>query len=54
MVSFSDPFTFIMLVFLQDFPLCMFLSVWERRQLGFVMLNGNLVVSRWVGLAYDR
>ena len=26
----------------------------ERRQLGFVTLNGNLAVSGWVGLAYDR
>ena len=29
-------------------------EVRERRQLGFVMLNGNLAVSGWVGLAYDR
>ena len=26
----------------------------ERRQLGFVTLNGNLAVSGWVGLAYDH
>ena len=26
----------------------------ERQQLGFVTLNGNLVVREWVGLAYDR
>ena len=26
----------------------------QRRQLGCVTLNGNLVVSGWVGLAYDR
>ena len=26
----------------------------ERRQLGFVTLNGNLAVSGWVGLTYDR
>ena len=27
----------------------------ERRQLGFFLtLNGNLVISGWVGLAYDR
>ena len=26
----------------------------ERRKLGFVTLNGNLTVSGWVGLAYDR
>ena len=26
----------------------------ERRQWGFVTLNGNLAVSGWVGLAYDR
>ena len=26
----------------------------ERRQLGFVTLNGNLTVSGWVGLAYDH
>ena len=26
----------------------------ERRQLCFVTLNGNLAVSGWVGLAYDR
>ena len=25
----------------------------EHRQLGFVTLNSNLVVSGWVGLAYD-
>ena len=30
------------------------LLVRERRQLGFVTLNGNLAVSGWVGLAYDR
>ena len=34
------------------------LHIWalirERRQLGFVTLNGNLAVSGWVGLAYDR
>ena len=29
-------------------------ELWERRQLGFVTLNGNLAVSGWVGLAYDR
>ena len=26
----------------------------EHRQLGFVTLNGNLAVSGWMGLAYDR
>ena len=26
----------------------------ERRQLGFVTLNGNLAVSGLVGLAYDH
>ena len=26
----------------------------ERQQFGFVTLNGNLAVSGWVGLAYDR
>ena len=26
----------------------------ERQQLGFVTLNGNLAVSGWVVLAYDR
>ena len=26
----------------------------ERRQLGSVTLNSNLVVSGWVGLAYGR
>ena len=26
----------------------------ERRQLRFATLNGNLAVSGWVGLAYDR
>ena len=26
----------------------------EHRKLGFVTLNGNLLVSGWVGLAYDR
>ena len=26
----------------------------ERQQLGFVTLNGNLVVREWFGLAYDR
>ena len=30
------------------------ISIRERRQLGFVMLNDNLAVSGWVGLAYDR
>ena len=30
------------------------LLVRERRQLGFVTLYGNLAVSGWVGLAYDR
>ena len=25
----------------------------ERRQLGFVKLDGNLAISGWVGLAYD-
>ena len=29
-------------------------SIREHRQLGFVTLNGNLAVSGWVGLAYDR
>ena len=29
-------------------------KVRERRQLGFVTLNGNLAISGWVGLAYDR
>ena len=29
-------------------------KVRERRQLGFVTLNGNLAVIGWVGLAYDR
>ena len=28
--------------------------VTERRQLSFFTLNGNLAVSGWVGLAYDR
>ena len=26
----------------------------ERWQLGSITLNGNLAVSGWVGLAYDR
>ena len=26
----------------------------QRRQLGCVTLNGNLAVSGWMGLAYDR
>ena len=26
----------------------------ERRQSGFATRNGNLAVSGWVGLAYDR
>ena len=30
------------------------LDIRERRQLVFVTLNGNLAVSGWVGLAYDR
>ena len=30
------------------------LLVRERRQVGFVTLIGNLAVSGWVGLAYDR
>ena len=30
------------------------IQVRERQQLGFVTLNGNLAVSGWVGLAYDR
>ena len=30
------------------------LLVGERRQLGIVKLDGNLDVSGWVGLAYDR
>ena len=30
------------------------LAIRERQQLGFVTLNGNLAVSGWVGLAYDR
>ena len=25
----------------------------ERQQIGFVTLNGNLVVREWVALAYD-
>ena len=30
------------------------LAAREHQQLGFVTLNGNLAVSGWVGLAYDR
>ena len=29
-------------------------TIRERRQLGFVTLNGNLAVNEWVGLVYDR
>ena len=29
-------------------------TIRERRQVGFVTLNGNLAVSEWVGLVYDR
>ena len=31
-----------------------FKCVRERRQIGFVTLNGDVAVSGWVGLAYDR
>ena len=30
------------------------MSLRERRQLGFVTLDGSLAFSEWVGLAYDR
>ena len=39
------------LTFIQKFFLDMS-KVRERRQLGFVTLNGNLAISGWVGLAY--
>ena len=39
---------------LLTFFICLHNQLRECRQLGFGTLNGNLAVSGWVGLAYDR